>query len=275
MHYTLNSMIFQLILLLVTVVSQVNSFDITKNPFNAFKLSKEVLGSHSASYTHVAPPSTIIADWFVLLKDGDSDKTKISNDCPEDSTVCGVIQFHNENNSENRILQIFSVTETGVQYKSENDKPIVAYWNDVKYGDFTLDVNVNFLCSDSTDVAVNWINATTIIDSDITLNFSHKDFCSNKDGKKGGSDNDQDKKNNDSGLGFFGSTIIIMTVIFAGYIIAQAWFNTSTMGSSGDFLNELVDVIVESFSAIPRLLAEIVSKITGSSSASRGGYSAV
>lgn len=262
-------------MLLIATIAQVNSFDITKNPFNVLKLSKDVLGSHSAYYTHSTPPSTITAEWFVLLKDGDSDKTKIGGDCPDDSTVCGVIKYHDDKNSDNRVLQVLSLSETGVQYKTENDKPIIAVWNSVKYGDYTLDVNVNFLCSDSTDVVVNWINGTAVIDSNIILNVNHRDFCSKNNDKKDGNDNGKDNKSNDSGLGFFGSTIIIMAVIFAGYIIAQAWFNTSTMGSSGDFMNELVDVVVESFSAIPRLLAEVVGKITGGSSSSRGGYSAV
>lgn len=265
-------MLIQLLFSLAIFLLHANAFDVTKNPFDTFKLSKDVIGVHSVSSSHNTPPSTITSEWNILFKDGNSDKTKLPDLCPENASICGVIKYHDDKNSDDRPLQILSLSEENIKYSNDDNNPIVASWEGVQYGDYKIDVSVNFQCIDSTEFTMEWVNASSTFDSNILLNIKHKDFCNTDGGNKDNKDKNNDK---DSGLGFFGSTIIIMAVIFAGYLVAQAWFNTSTMGSSGDFMNELVDVVVESLSSIPRLLMEVIGKITGGSNSSRGGYSAV
>lgn len=269
-------MIFHILISLFLSLSEVYAFDITKSPFSDFKLNKDIIGVHDTTSTIITPPSIIISSWSILFKNGDNDATKISKDCPDDSTVCGVIKYQNGKSPDEQILQLLSLTESGVKYSSNNDTSILATWDSVKYGDYTLNVSVQFLCenSEGDNVVVEWVDGTSVINSDVILQVKHKQFCATEDDNNNNR-GDEGKNLNESGLGFFGSTIIIMAVIFAGYIIAQAWFNTSTMGSSGEFINELIDIVVESISSIPRLLMEVVNKITGDSSSSRGGYSAV
>lgn len=253
-----------------TCLSLSDAFIVSKPPFDSFDLNS-MIGAHTISSQHETPPSIMVADWYFLFKRSTTDSDKIGNGCPDDSTLCGKI-FTKDH--EDLPIQLFSISDDNVNYSVNNGtSDIVATWNGVRYGEYTIDVNVNFQCSTSDDSLIEWLNDSLIIKDNLNFNWKSKQFCS-KDNS-----GDKPKPGNDeasnSGLGFFGTIILIMAVAFAGYLVAQAWFNTSTMGSSGDFFNELVDTVIESVSSIPHLFIEIINKITGSSHSSRGGYSAV
>jgi hypothetical protein len=251
----------------------VSAFDITKPPFDDLKLSGNVLGLHTLASEHNTPPSKIQSNWHFLMKNGDSDAAKIGKGCPDDSTLCGI--FTGMDTS--KPIQLFSVSDKDAQFTFDNSSSsYFADWNGVTYGDYTIDVRLQFQCSDSEDNELEWTNESLLIENNLNFIWKNKQFCyKNKNNDNSKNPNNNDSSSSSSGLGFFGTIVLIMAVAFAGYLVAQAWFNTSTMGSSGDFFNELVDTVVESVSSIPRLLIEIINKITGSSNTSRGGYSAV
>lgn len=265
MHY-----IVFLLIQVFTYLHLSTAFVVSKPPFDSLNIH-DMIGTHMLSLEHETPPSVMMTSWYFLLKRSASDNDKIGYGCPDDSTLCGRISTKDNDNSP---IQLFSVSENNVNYSINNEtSDIVASWNAVKYGEYTIDVTVNFQCSDSEDSLLEWLNDSIVIKDNLNFNWKSKQFCSkDNDGDKPKSGNDGQTS---SGFGFFGTIILIMAVAFAGYLIAQAWFNTSTMGSSGDFFNELVDAVIESISSIPHLFIEIVNKITGNSNSSRGGYSAV
>lgn len=245
------------------------SFDISKPPFQQLKLDVPKIVSFSTEKN--TPPSKITSNWSVLMKDGDGDKTELGNGCPGDSTLCGIITADDSKTP----IQLFSVSEANVQFAAGTDtQPITASWQSVAYGDYTIDVTLDFLCNNSTDPdSIEWVDPTLLIEGNLHFSWKNGQFCASNGGP-----GDADRGRNtdsDGGLGFFGSVLILMAVAFAGYIVAQAWLNTSTMGSSGDFFNELADSVVENLHSIPRLVVEVVNKITGNGSSNRGGYSAV
>lgn len=257
------------------------AFDITAKPLDGLKLSDKILGIHSTELKHSTPPSTVISSWYVLMKKGNKDAAKIGHGCPDDSSLCGIITFDTDKDG-SKPIQLLSLNDNDAQYDFDfTSEPELALirWKSIKYGDYNIDVSISLQCNDLNDNDIlEWSNNTSsFIDSNVDLVWKNKEFCTN-DNKNGDGKNDKnkDKDDSDSGLGLFGMLFLIGVVAFAGYIVAQAWFNTSTMGSSSDFFNELVDIAVESLSSIPRLAMEIVNKITGSgSNSSRGGYSAV
>lgn len=261
-----------LIFLLISIAS---AFDISKFPFDSLLINDDALGIHTLKLSHNTPPSTIFDDWYFLFSKGPSDAAKIGNGCPDDSTICAIISnTFGDNNKDKNLIQSFSLNLDNVNFIGNNN--LTANWENVKYGDLNLNVNINFECSDSFDDDIQWIDPTYLIQNDLTFSWKNKYFCSsNGKDNNGDNNNDNNKPKNESSMGFFGSFIIISAIIFAAYLVAQAWYNTSTMGTSSEFLNELFDTVIESLSTIPRILMEIIGKITGSSSSSRGGYSAV
>lgn len=269
-----------LIFLFFNVLSVI-AFDISKSPFSTLKLNNDILGVHQSSIQHNLPPSIITSTWYLLMKKGSSDAGKIGNGCPDDSTICGITTTNSDSNDE-KTIQLLSVSEQDISYNITTDRGIIANWYNIAYGDYKIDLSINFQCTDSDTEIIEWKDNTILIQDNINLIWKNKQFCSSTNPSHDNDNNDNsDNDNNDSnpsnndGMGFFTMFFLIIIVVFAGYLVAQAWFNTSTMGSSGDFFNELTDTVVESFSNIPRLIIEVINKITGNTNSSRGGYSAV
>lgn len=260
----------------VCCLEAVTAFDIGKDYFSKIRVDDTIVGVHSSEAKQVTPPSTIVSSWYAMMQKGKpSGDNGIGHGCPADSTLCGVVRL----NSGDEAIQLLSVREEDGEYTYNEKEGLRAEWSGVAYGDLTLNVLLDFTCVDSAEEHIAWVNHTSaFIDGDVHLAWSNKQFC-NKDGSGGNGDGgDGSKDSQDSGLGLFGMFFLIGAVAFAGYLVAQAWFNTSTMGNSSDFFNELVDIVVESLSSIPRLILEVVNKITGggaAGNASRGGYSAV
>lgn len=260
----------------VCCMEAVTAFDIGKEYFTKMRVDDAIVGVHSSEAKQVTPPSTIVSSWYAAMQKGKpSSGNGIGHGCPADSTLCGVVRL----DTADEAIQLLSVREEDGKYAYDEQRGLRAEWSGVAYGDLTLTVVLDFTCVDSAEDRLEWVNHTSaFIDGDVHLAWSNKQFCS-KDGRSGGDGGgDGGKDPQDSGLGLFGMFFLIGAVAFAGYLVAQAWFNTSTMGNSSDFFNELVDIVVDSISSIPRLVLEVVNKITGggaAGNASRGGYSAV
>lgn len=267
-----------------TLLNKIYAFDLSKDPFKDLKLNDNILGIHSIENKFSEPPSTIISSWYILMKKNNNDAAKIGNGCPDDSTLCGIIKLDNNKDNLNPI-QLLSVSDNNVNYEIDsNTSNQIAKWNSISYGDNLIDITLIFECiNNDNDIVEIHNNTSPFITKEINISWKNKQFCTNDNKNKNGDDDDNnggnnDKKENekDTGLGFFGMTFLIGAVAFAGYLVAQAWYNASTMGSSSDFFNELVDVSIEGLSSIPRLVLEVINKLTGSASnSSRGGYSAV
>lgn len=278
MHFFIS--LFFLISFYFTLLNKIYAFDLSKDPFKDLNLNDNILGIHSIENKFSEPPSTIISSWFILMKKNNNDAAKIGNGCPDDSTLCGIIKLDNNDNV--NPIQLFSVSDNNVNYEIDsNTSNQIAKWNSISYGDNLIDVILIFECNNNdNDVIEIHNNTSPFISKEISISWKNKQFCKNdndNNNNNGGND-DKNKKENDkdSGLGFFGTTFLIGAVAFAGYLVAQAWYNASTIGSSNDFFNELVDISIEGLSSIPRLVLEVINKITGSASnSSRGGYSAV
>lgn len=268
------------------------ALDISKSPLVELNLSDNMLGIHSLTEETKTPPSITSISWYILLKKGSSSASKIGNGCPDDSSICAITKVKtsqntldvtdndtdidisdNESESESEsVIQLFSLNDDQLHF-NETAEELTLTWQDITWGDHKMNGHIKLLCDESADKDIfEIIDSKTFIDDTNVILWKNKQFCANDKG-------DDDDKSADKGMSNFTVFFLILIVIFAGYLVAQAWFNTSTMGSSGDFFNELVDTVIESFSSIPRLIGEIISKITGGSSGSsnntRGGYSAV
>lgn len=266
-----------LLLKLVLVSGLASAFDITQLPFSELKLDDKLLGINEYKSQLDTPPSFISSNWFFLMKKGENDAAKIGNGCPDDSTLCGIITASKDSKSSpdlTKPIQLFSLSTENVVYSSDVQSSVIANWKDVPYGERNINVTLSFGCSDSEENQISLESNSIFIEGDLSFTWKNKAFCRKNDKDNGGSGDDKDSKE-DAGLGFFGSVIIFVAVIFAAYIIAQAWFNTSTIGSSSDFFNELTDSFLESAASIPRLIGEVIGKITGRNTSVRGGYSAV
>jgi autophagy-related protein 27 len=259
--------------LVLPLLSLVSAFDISAPPFDELNLKDDMMGVYEIHSTKQSPPSTVTIDWYFALSKGLPKSGLIGHGCPDDSTLCGIVNYKTDSqgSSDGKPIQLFSLNSQAFKYEN-----FTAISNNVIFGDLTLKATVDFKCSESaTSSDLQWDNPSVFIDQDMSFSWYDKRFCA---GGNSDSGNDKDKnKDSESGstFGFFGTFLLIIVVAFAAYIVAQAWYNTSTMGNTNDFFNELTDTIVESLSTIPSMIMEVIRKLTGGGSSSRGGYSAV
>lgn len=267
-------MIYLFVLILISL-NNAFALDISKAPFNAFPEIKSLAGLHNLSIIQDTPPSTQTTNWWILLTRDSKDAGKIGHSCPDDSTLCGETLITVDNDKE-ILTQLFSVNEKDASIIGNVNDGINVTWTGAKWGEHLIDVTLLMKCStesSSSSDSIEWVGETVgLFGPKIDLRWYNTVFCAN--GSPGNGDDDNDQVKSGSGLGWFTSLFLISFVIFAGYLVGQAWFNTSTMGSSSDFLNELTDVVVDNLARIPMFVGEVISKITGGGS-NRGGYSAV
>ncbi|GME84393.1 unnamed protein product [[Candida] boidinii] len=148
-----------------------------------------------------------------------------------------------------------------------------AIFSEVKWGNNLIGAEIKFICDkDSTDTS-NHLNVVSWDKANIQLEFKSPLACESIEGSEPPTGSKPPYGDDDSsGWGFFTWLFILLVIIFASYIIGNAWINVNRVNGN-EFLNELIDVFIDTVTRIPQFIREIVSKFSGSND--RGGYSAV
>ncbi|GMG40284.1 unnamed protein product [Ambrosiozyma monospora] len=134
---------------------------------------------------------------------------------------------------------------------------------------------INLICNESAGDNFDGLKLDSKFDQSLLkLPWESKHCCASAEAPDDDKKSNPDKGDDSSGWGFLTWLFILLVLIFAAYIVGQAWINTSSMGNSSEFFTALVDSIVETCSKLPELIKEILAKVTGGGG-NRGGYSAV
>ncbi|VEU21366.1 DEKNAAC102450 [Brettanomyces naardenensis] len=257
------------------------SIDLSNKAFKDYNAIKEIAGIHDIEKSKSTPPSTTTQKWYINMVDPSrKDLPKDMGDikeCPSGSQICGLTTIKLPgSDSEEITSEIFSFSSKLVpQFKEEDDGKLSVSLKGANWGDSTLDAVLNLKCTSDDDETLD----ATFDYSSLKVNWKNKLFCKDQkagDGKNKKDHKDGDKKEGDKshdGWGAFTWIFILLVLALAVYIIGQAWINTSRVGSSSDFFNELGDASVETLGKVPEFVKQVVTKVTGG--ADRGGYSAV
>lgn len=255
----MNLIVIQFLTLFYTVLS----LDINLPHLHAFPHIENEVGVHNLTLSHRTPPSTRTTTWYILLNNGQEDSIMIGNGCPDNSSICAITKVDLNNGEDSIITEIFSVDQKYTRIDSFDYGTFIS-WDRIPWGDLNVDVSLELICSNNDFDNTESLEYYGMSDGDVasynSIRWNSQSFCKHASGK---------------GWGFFSILILVSTVALAGYLITQAWFNISKMGSSSDFFNELMDTVVENFSKIPQFVGEVIQKISGSRNSNRGGYSAV
>lgn len=269
----MNSIVSVVLYYVLSIVLVASALSVDDAMFDGLPNIKNMAGVHSLSIDYNTPPSKQITRWLINFKMDSNDKSQIGFSCPDGSFVCGETSLVLESDKDKTIItQLISFSEKDTTIERTGNGTWVTK-SKGKWGDeidSTLELRIK--CDESTSGdAISWLNHDgNIFSKDTILGWKNSAFCYTDVPNNGGNKNDDE----DNGLGWFTILFIFALATFGAYLVLQAWYNTSSMGSTNDFLNELFDVVVENFSRIPTFIGEILSRITGGGS-NRGGYSAV
>lgn len=245
---------------LTTVVVAAVALRVDDAAFRDIPQVRELAGVHSVSEEMRTPPSVRTTRWQFLLLENESDTTQIGGECPEGSFACGVTSVVLDNDKEKTIVtEIIALAEKDTVVSHSATGEIWTVNSNGKWGDEDVTLELSMNCQREGEDNIEWTQHT--LTKKNSIKWSSSKFC------PGPGKPPQD------GMGWFTFFFIVCLAFFGAYLVLQAWYNTSSMGSASDFLNELFDVVVENLSRLPSFIGEVLSRITGGQS--RGGYSAV
>ncbi|KAH3665765.1 hypothetical protein OGAPHI_003953 [Ogataea philodendri] len=262
--------IYTVLFLLVRLTAAI---DISDSHFAEYPDIKQLAGVHQVDKTEETPPSTKKLSWYVNIYDPSSKDSKNDLDVPEcskDSQVCGLTQITLPDRDP-LVTEVFAFSNKLNPQFEDNSSSITVKLQGANWGALSLDTEIEFICG--TEDTKDNLKLVSFDYSTAKFTFESKYACKSsqqppKDGKE-----KSPKSDDSNSWGFFTWLFILLVIMMATYIIAQAWINTNRMGSSHEFLNELIESIIETLSKLPEFLREIGSKLF--SSGNRGGYSAV
>ncbi|KAG7800552.1 hypothetical protein KL929_000091 [Ogataea haglerorum] len=249
------------------------AIDISDEHFAAYPKMKELIGSHLVSKTEETPPSTKKITWYLKIIDSGSGSFKddtFPSECPKDSQLCGLTEISLPNRDP-VITEVFSFSNKLTPQFDVNTSSFTVNLLGANWGAYTLDARIEFVCA-SEDNAEG-LKLAMFDYSTVSLHYETACACKSDERPPKDRKNKSPKNDDSNSWGVFTWLFILLVIVMASYIIAQAWINTNRVGSSHEFLNELVESIVETVTKLPEFLREIANKLF--SSGSRGGYSAV
>lgn len=270
---------------LIALLASATAIDLSAEAFKNYPGVKKLAGVHQIKKTRSTPPSKTTQLWYINLVDPDSKDSKKEIDiegCPSGSQICGLTNV--DIDGKEVTTEIFSFSnQLNPKFNENVDRKheLVVALNGANWGDSTLNAALHLVCSKkSSSIEANFDYET------LKVKWTDEAFCTDSDA--GGDDDGDDDDNDDDGKrgkhhkkphsgheswGWFTWLFILVVLALAGYIIGQAWINTTRMGNSSEFFNELGDSLVETVGKAPEFLKQVATKVTGG--ADRGGYSAV
>lgn len=265
----------RLILCFILLLQWGYSIDVGGPELAEFDL-QSIVGIHRSSLIQDYPPSTSNFTVYLDLSEGNKYHPFNVENCPENSQLCAINRLSIPG-KDDIISEIVSIPRNlqPLITKLEATGIDIAF-SGVQWGSQKLSASIRFFCSRDE----GGLKVTKWSKRHLDLQWFTPLACASGQSKKppppgegGGGHENYDNGNDDSSSwGWFTWLFIFMVIIFAGYVIGNAWINANGNGSN-EFLNEVVDSLVEVLNRLPSFLKEIWNKIFGNDE--RGGYSAV
>lgn len=244
-------------LLIGSLVSLGQCLDLSVVP--SLKKLDSLIGVHTVSTISNTPPSTSNVTFYLSVYD----KIPIvieNENCPKDSSLCIVteISLPSGETIVTEVKSMSSIADKGAKINRylTGESLITLEFPNWPWGEVMINTVINVECDryllDETMEAFLNFNALNI------RLFSNQSCTKVKD--------------DSSSWGWFTWLFIFMVIIFAGYVIGNAWINANSTGNN-EFLNALLDSIVDILNRLPAFLKEIWTKIVGNRG--REEYSAI
>ncbi|GCE98050.1 type II membrane protein [Zygosaccharomyces mellis] len=249
-----------------------NSDDVLKR----YQISKNPLSSGLQRDT---PPSKTDEQWYIGVCEEDG-FDKISPDCNSKDILCGTT--HVKLPGKDPILtQVIDFTQN-VKHSTEQQKDgFTLKLTGAEWGSGQYDALIEFKCSDDKDTDEMFFDRWQ--GSEVKLSVLGPSGCLKKDdndGGHGGSGGDNDnnngskKPNKSSGSSWF-TWLFLYAILFTLIYLSIISYANTRGGSFQDFKEEFLDRLKQLITSLPQFVKEIASRLFGSSSSPRGGYSAV
>lgn len=248
-----------------------NSDDVLKR----YEISKNTLSSGLQRDT---PPSKTDEQWYLGICEEDG-LDKIAADCNSKDILCGTTRVTLP--GKNPILTQVIDFPQNIKYSAEQqENGFTLKLTGAKWGSGQYDAVIDFHCSDNKDkdemAFDRWQG------SEVKLSVLGPSGCLKKDnngGEHGGGDNDNNNDNNKkpskgSGSSWF-TWLLLYALLFTLIYLSIISYANTRGGSFQDFKEEFLDRSKQLITSLPDFVKEIASKLFGSSSSPRGGYSAV
>ncbi|ODV95665.1 hypothetical protein PACTADRAFT_17162 [Pachysolen tannophilus NRRL Y-2460] len=271
------------------------AIDVAHDALSDYKIG-QLIGIYELSSIRDTPPSVTNLTWVLNIYDSKADKSssklKVEN-CPENAQLCGlttvslpgkdailteIISFPNNLKFNTRVEENIDYFQRGM-----NDSDFLEIEIEgANWGKNSINAHLKFICDKSSNnklgLNINGLTFQGWNGYDLYTEWVTTAACAGTEGsnpsKPPPKQNHGENGNDDSShWGWFTWLFIFMVLLFAAYVIGNAWINANS-SSGNEFLNELIDSFIDILHRIPSFLQEIWNKIFGSSS-ERGGYSAV
>ncbi|OUM51016.1 hypothetical protein BVG19_g97 [[Candida] boidinii] len=278
----------QLSIILISLILSVCSqcLDLSSEFFNKYsKLKSLQSGPVINGFKKIeTPPTETTYNWYLALYNPEIESSypdiKNVENC-QGAQLCGLTSVIDRKGVSLLSEIIWIPTDVSPKYITELEETgkdnngtssyFKAIFNEVKWGNNLIGAEIKFIC-DSTDNSYH-LDVVSWDKTNIQLEFKSALNCESIEGSEPPTGSKPPYGDDDSsGWGFFTWLFILLVIIFASYIIGNAWINVNRVNGN-EFLNELIDVFIDTVTRIPQFIKEVVSKFSGSND--RGGYSAV
>ncbi|CAR28232.1 hypothetical protein ZYGR_0N07250 [Zygosaccharomyces rouxii] len=246
-----------------------NSDDVLKR----YGISKNTL---SSSLQRDTPPSKTAEQWFLGICEEDG--FDAVPDCNSKDILCGTTRVALPD--KNPILTQVIDFPQNIKYNVEQqENGFTLKLTGAKWGSGQYDAFIEFHCSENRDTDDMTFDRWQ--GSEVKLSVQGPSGCLKKDNNGGehggdsGGDNGNDKQPNKSSGSSWFTWLLIYAILFTLIYLSIISYANTRGGSFQDFKEEFLDRSKQLITSLPEFVKEIASKLFGSRSSPRGGYSAV
>lgn len=237
-----------------------------------YDISKSAL---SSSLERDTPPSVTNEQWFLQICEENADD-KIGADCGSGDTLCGTTRVK-LSGKDPLLTQVINY-QKNVKYEvQQGENGFTLQLKGTKWGSGQYDARIEFHCSRGKDTDEMTFDRWQ--SSEVQLSVLGPSGCLKKDndddgGDDGGDNEDKKPPSKGSGSSWF-TWLLLYAILFTLIYLTIISYANTRGGSFQDFKEEFLDRSKQLLTSLPEFVKEIASKLFGSSSSPRGGYSAV
>ncbi|KAG0672461.1 type II membrane protein [Maudiozyma exigua] len=271
-------------LLISAALPAATCLDCSSHPvLRKFELDKHFLKDSAESLT---PPSKTKQTWWLNpCSENKKNGKELPNECKGDDIFCEVTYVRTPELEKDIVTKVIDFSKNIAYSVEDVDSQLILTLKGTKWGSSTIDARIQYQCN--TNMVQDKVTFNKLEENVLNLAVEGPSGClkdEDSNDNDGDNNNDDDGKNNNnnrernndsSGFSWFTWLIIYALLFTIIYLMIVSYMNTRG-GSFDDFRGEFIERTTQFVTSLPTFFREVVAKIFGgSSSAQRGGYSAV
>ena len=247
-----------------------------------FELDKHYLKDSVDTDT---PPSKTTQTWWLNpCSENQKNDKELPNECKKDDILCAVTNVKLPDSDQNIVTQVIDFGKNIAFSAEEVDDQLILILKGTKWGSSNVDARIEYQCN--TNMVQDKVTFGKLDENVLNLSVegpsgclkdddSNNDNGNNNDKNDDKKNNNRERNNNSGGFSWFTWLIIYALLFTIIYLMIVSYMNTRG-GSFDDFRGEFIERSTQFVTSLPTFGREVAAKIFGgSSSAQRGGYSAV